>query len=233
MVQTAAQLHESSYSQSGEDRIVAFAFNSLGIQKPTYLDIGAYNPKKLSNTFLFYERGFRGVCVEPNRELAAYIARKRPGDVVLNVGAGFTDAHEQDLFLLETETLSTFSKAESERMVELGYPVKAVEKIPLMPINDLLARFDPWPNFVSLDAEGMDFDLLRAIDFTRFRPEVICVETVEFETGEHDPAIAEFLVSKGHRVYAMTPVNTIFVNRGAWERRPRHWPGKKLRTEQP
>lgn len=45
-----------SYSQCGEDRILAFIFRSLGIDKPSYLDIGAHHPYMLNNTMYFIGR---------------------------------------------------------------------------------------------------------------------------------------------------------------------------------
>src|SRR5215470_302661 len=55
-----------TYSQFGEDLIISDLFNKLSIDRVSYLDIGANNPSFVSNTYLFYERGFRGVLVEPN-----------------------------------------------------------------------------------------------------------------------------------------------------------------------
>ncbi|MFM7886227.1 MAG: glycosyltransferase family 2 protein, partial [Pseudanabaena sp.] len=54
-----------SYSQCGEDLIIQFIFSSLGISKPSYIDIGAYDAHKLSNTAVFYEQGSRGINIEP------------------------------------------------------------------------------------------------------------------------------------------------------------------------
>ncbi|MFM6249337.1 MAG: hypothetical protein ACKPEQ_09345, partial [Dolichospermum sp.] len=55
-----------SYSQCGEDLIINFIFNNLGIINPSYLDIGAHHPTYLSNTYSFYRKGCQGVCVEPD-----------------------------------------------------------------------------------------------------------------------------------------------------------------------
>jgi hypothetical protein len=55
----------SSYSQSGEDRIIEFFLNTTGLENATYLDIGASHPMAFNNTYLLYRRGLRGVCVDP------------------------------------------------------------------------------------------------------------------------------------------------------------------------
>jgi glycosyltransferase involved in cell wall biosynthesis len=55
-----------SYSQCGEDIIIDFLLTWLKIKNPTYLDIGANDPVKLSNTYYFYKKGSRGVLIEPD-----------------------------------------------------------------------------------------------------------------------------------------------------------------------
>ena len=59
---------EFSFAQSGEDLIANFIFKYLDIPKITYLDVGAWDPVEVNNTYYFYRRGFRGVLVEPNVE---------------------------------------------------------------------------------------------------------------------------------------------------------------------
>src|SRR4051812_41063504 len=63
---TARGRARPSYAQQGEDLAVASIFGLLGVGRPTYLDVGAGDPVEGSNTYLFYERGCRGVLVEPN-----------------------------------------------------------------------------------------------------------------------------------------------------------------------
>lgn len=73
-----------SYAQSGEDVVVDAI---LSRQKTGfYVDIGAYHPKVFSNTYLFYKRGWRGICVEPNPEAKILFQVARPRDVFVNVG---------------------------------------------------------------------------------------------------------------------------------------------------
>src|SRR5262245_33383940 len=89
-----------SYSQSGEDLIVSFLFQyTLGISKPTYIDIGAAHPTRFNNTYLFYRRGASGVLVEPNVTLIPALTSTRPRDTVLNVGIGVTDQDEANYYV--------------------------------------------------------------------------------------------------------------------------------------
>ncbi len=75
-----------TYSQNGEDLILALAFKHLHIEHPTYLDIGANKPFKGNNTALFYKRGAHGINIEPDPSVFSELARKRKRDINLNVG---------------------------------------------------------------------------------------------------------------------------------------------------
>jgi len=206
----------ATYSQTGEDRIVSYLFNSLHMQKPTYLDIGANEPVISNNSFLFYDRGSRGVCIEPDPHMYQRIKAKRPKDVVLNVGIGTEEAAAADFYLFpgKLNGWSTFSPEEARiREAESGLKPQVIS-IPLKNINDIMATyFKPWPNFISLDVEGLDLDILRSMDFDRFKPEVICVETISFSitnTEEKLHEISDFMHNKGYFTYADTHVNSIF-----------------------
>ncbi len=212
-----------SYSQCGEDLIVSFLMNILGISRPSYLDIGAHHPTYLSNTYLFYRRGCRGVCVEPDPELFKKIKRKRKGDRCLNVGVGSDPepVSEMDFFIMSSRTLNTFSKTEAERYQSYGnQKIKQVVSIPLIPINDMIRNhFSSIPNFVSLDVEGLDLQILQSMDFSKYRPEVFCVETLSYTENRTERKLNE-IIDLMHRkkyiTYADTYINTIFVEQGAW-----------------
>lgn len=205
-----------SYSQSGEDVIVNYLFNTYNITNPTYLEIGTNYPIKCNNTFYFYNRGSRGVCIEPDSEMYKVIKKVRPHDTVLNVGIGISDVKEAIFYLFpgEVNGWSTFSKEEAElREKKSGIKPKEVI-VPLRSINSVIEQyFNPWPNFISLDVEGLDLQILRSMDFDRFKPEVICVETITFSTNNTEEKIndiAAFMHMKGYITYADTHINTIF-----------------------
>jgi hypothetical protein len=80
-----------SYSQNGEDLIIKDLFARTGINKPTYLDVGANDPFYISNTYLLYTKGSKGVCVEPNPKLFKKLKRKRPRDICIQSGIAFDE----------------------------------------------------------------------------------------------------------------------------------------------
>ncbi len=205
-----------SYAQVGEDMIVNYLFNSLNISQPSYLEIGTNQPISCNNTYFFYNKGCKGVCVEPDAEMCKLIKEKRPNDTVLNIGIGLNDTPNATFYLFPgvLNAWSTFSEEEAEiRQKESGLIPKKV-LVALKPINDIIKQhFDTPPNYLSLDVEGLDLEILKTLDFENLAPDVICVETITFSitnTEEKVQDISDFMHSKGYFTYADTHVNTIF-----------------------
>ena len=219
-----AARHSVSFAQCGEDLIIDYCARTLGLREFSYLDIGAHHPSYLSNTYFFYRQGRRGVCVEPDVSLLPPFRRQRPGDVLLNIGVG-PEEGAQDFFVMTTPTLNTFSRQEARRYESYGNQrVERVEQVQIRCIDSILAEhFAGAPQLVSLDVEGLDFDILRSLDFARVRPPIICVETLTYAedgTERKLTEIVEFMRARDYFDYADTYVNTIFVDRTAWSRRP-------------
>ena len=206
-----------SFAQVGEDHILNYYFQSIGIKQPSYLDIGANMPVYGSNTYFFYSRGSSGVCIEPHPELSEHIRKKRPKDIVLNIGIGVSDISSADYYIFPKKFSgwNTFSKEEAEYRNANGQPYEKVIQMPLKPVNNILRdHFTHAPDFISIDVEGLDFDILKSLDFDQYAPKALIVETLRM--GDSNSAhkrtdIAEFLETKGYIVYADTFVNTIFI----------------------
>jgi FkbM family methyltransferase len=210
----------NSYSQSGEDLIIEFIFkNVLGQKNFKYLDIGAHHPIYLSNTALFYKSGMNGVCVEPDPLLHAKIERLRPRDICLNVGIGFSQVEDSqedlDFYIMSTRTLNTFSKEEAERLHKQGtYKIVGKVKIPVIHIHKIFKSYFV-PDLLSIDVEGIDFEIVKSIDFNRFRPKVLCVETAEFSPlppGTKTQETISFIQDQDYMAYGDTFNNTIFID---------------------
>jgi FkbM family methyltransferase len=209
-----AQGGKVSYSGAGEDLIVLAWLTRSGADPSTlrYLDVGAADPVELSNTYLLWTYGARGVLVEPDPEQAEKL-KTRTGDIVLNVGAAFDESVSATLVRFETRFFNTMlaeRAAVTERQSQSwDAPQAIVDKIevPLVSINRIIeAHFGgAAPDFLSIDAEGIDFAILRSLDLSRFNPSVICIEACtsleEFES----------LLSPHHyHLIAHTPDNFIF-----------------------
>jgi FkbM family methyltransferase len=209
-----------SYSQCGEDLIVDFIFRTIGINNPSYIDIGAHHPFRFNNTKIFYDRGCRGINIEPDPFLFSSIKKHRRFDVNLNIGV--SNVSTKLIFnIMSAPTMNTFSLEEAENLVKkFGFFIKNRVEVPVETIKDIIQDHhnSVFPDFLSIDVEGMDFIILKSIDFNN-GPIVICAETLSYEqdgTGVKNQEIIDYLLLKDYMVYADTHINTIFVKRNKW-----------------
>lgn len=214
---------KSSFSQSGEDLIVDFIFSIRGLTKPTFIDIGAHHPYYLSNTALFYNKGCRGINIEPDPELFSEFKQARKRDINLNIGIGVQEG-EMDFYLISSSTMNTFSKEEADELVrEHRMSIRQIRPISVDTLPGILQKYcgGKFPDFLSLDVEGIDFEILTTIDYQHTYPTVICVETISYSTtgrGKKNIKIIDFLRENDYILYADTNINSIFVRRSFWER---------------
>jgi FkbM family methyltransferase len=214
----------TSYSQCGEDLIIDFIFMWLGRKEVSYLDIGANDSSWLNNTYFFYLKGYRGVLIEPDEHLCKLLSARRPRDRCLNVAVGVDGKPSAKMYVMTSRTLNTLISSQATEYEGYGREkVERIVEVPQREINEILNReFDRTPNLVSLDVEGLDFEILKKWDFTRFRPEVFCVETLTFTqngTERKLTDIVDFMKGRGYFTYADTYINTIFVSNEAWSSR--------------
>jgi len=202
-----------SYSQCGEDIIIEFLLRDILKRKDiTYLDLGAHHSSFLSNTYYFYKKGFSGVLIEPDFYLFEEIRKRRQRDTVLNFGVGVSNKKEADFYIFNYRELNTFSKEIAEETKEEA-TLEEVIKVPLVTVNDILERYCKiCPSFISIDIEGLDLDIIKTLNFKKWRPEVICIETIRPSNRQKIQEITDVLAKNNYEVYAETYINTIYVN---------------------
>jgi FkbM family methyltransferase len=212
-----------TYAQNGEDRIIWFIFRALGISKPSYIDIGAHDPLYASNTALLYLNDSTGINIEPNPLLFKHFLKKRKRDVNLNIGIADTSGI-MDFYVLSGPALSTFSKEEAERMVrEYSLTVSRTLPIKVKTIAEVIREYagGVFPDFLSIDVEGLDESILHSIDWGASKPKVICVETISYSPkrdGVKNHALISYLESKGYMLIADTYINSLFVDTALWNK---------------
>lgn len=216
---------KKTYAQYGEDIILDGLCKTINIAQPRYIDIGTHHATNLSNTYFFYRQGSSGICIEPSPDLARAITKKRSRDIVRAVGIGATNSSEPlPYYVLTAQTMNTFSKEDAEQTISAPHmygpqKIEHIKLVPVIGINEILTEYGIYTDIVSIDTEGMDEEIVRAIDFTRHHPKIFCIETVtQSTTGifEKNMSLITFLKEKGYLVYADTYVNTIFVDSVLW-----------------
>ena len=204
------------YAQHAEDVILwDLIFAWLKIYPASYLDVGAYHPVRSSNTYLFYEQNCQGVLVEPNPALWEDLAKVRPRDVLVRGGIGIDGKDsEADYYVISGDgQLNTFSKKAAESLPARSggfHRIQKVLRLPLLDLNGLMQKhWGAAPTLLSIDTEGFELPILRSIDWKRYRPGVVCVETGH----PANAAIHKLMTAQGYDVRGGTFLNTIFVDR--------------------
>lgn len=206
-----------SGSQFGEDLSVLEYFLTIGKPVITYLDIGANHPKLHSNTYLFYRNGSSGVLVDANSKICKKLQKSRAQDKTINVGIASTGRGIMDLTVMDIDGLSTLNPEWKEHILAQGITSETgTQSVKIIGINSLLEEHFPQlpPDYVSIDIEGMDFEVLKAWDFTRWRPRIICIETGVLTCGKYvrDERFKNLMDQRGYHAIFQTFSNTIFLN---------------------
>lgn len=213
---------KSTYSQAGEDSILAYIFRFLRIpiEEIDYIDLGANHAKEMSNSYYFYKRGAKGVLVEANPKLIPELKFYRHRDVILNNCIDISSGNEVDFYVLSGDGVSTTDLKAAEKFCEISPELSIVDKIKVKTITyeDIVRDYlGKTPTILSIDIEGKDDKILKSIDFEHSRPLVIIVEMIEYSTklsyNTKNNSISEFMNSVEYDEYAFTGINSIFIDK--------------------
>jgi len=192
-----------SFSQFGEDRILLEYFESIGISRGIFLEIGANHPTQLSQTWLLEQNGWTGFLIEPLPEMAAMLTKQRPNSKVFESAVSSAEKRGQAYLIVKED------QAESELVFDRPTNDCAFQPVPVRTIDDVLSeagcqRID----FLSIDIEGMEIPALTAFDFDRYRPALILIEDHCQDLTKH-----RFLTSKGYKVVNRCGCNNWYILR--------------------
>ena len=201
-----------SWSHEGEDLILSRIFG--GQAGGFYVDIGAHHPKRFSNTYLFYKRGWRGINIDAMPSSMKLFDKKRPRDINLEMGIG-TNVGELDYYVFNDPALNGFSKELSDQRHEAdtAYQVREVIKVDVQPLSQVLdchLNTNQEIDFMSVDVEGLDFDVLKSNDWSRYRPKFVLAEILGSSLHEIEQSeIGQFMRDQNYVLYAKC-MNTVF-----------------------
>lgn len=164
-----------SYAQNYEDVTLRRAL--LDISAGFYVDIGGYDPDMHSVTRHFYDMGWSGVNVEPNPVNLAKFALSRPRDINLGVAVG-AHAGEIDLHVIGDTGLTTTVESMAAGHAAAGYATTSVVRTPMITLQALFETHCAGRtiDFLKIDVEGAEADVILPYPFADVRPRIIVVE---------------------------------------------------------
>ena len=213
------------YSQNSEDVLLARCFE--GKNDGFYVDVGAEDPVEGSITKHFYERGWKGINIEPVPFFFDRISSDRPRDINLNCVASDRDDQTLNLCVSVGTGLSTLDLERQEALKR--NPERAVQLIEVQSqtLNSIFrTHATQHIDFLKIDVEGHELAVLRGLDLTTHHPRVIVIETTlpsmhpggrvpmqeRPETAPDFAAIDQLVSSAGYRKVYFDGLNTWWID---------------------
>ena len=177
------------------------------------MDIGAHHPKRFSNTYYFYKNGWRGINIDAMPGGMRAFNKVRPRDINIEIPVS-SRGEKLTYYAFSDPALNGFSEDLSrKRDAEGENKIIFTRELQAMPLKEILSQYLPQGtqiDFLSVDVEGMELDVLQSSDWGRYKPRVVLVEQrmVSLEQSEASE-IAQFMRSNGYLPYAKT-ANSVF-----------------------
>lgn len=206
---------KKSYSQFGEDIEVLNFFQNKN--SGYYVEIGANDGLRGSNTVLLEQNGWKGLLIEANPDLISIAAQLRPNSTIINCAVlaskniGTIDFYQVKGSPPHLDGLSTIMDTENfiPRIISYGGEIKKI-RVPATTLNDLLVHYKAPSSFefLSIDVEGAELEVLKGFSIDRFTPRIILIEDNSYGA---DISIRNYLQQYGYIRVHRTGVNDWYV----------------------
>ncbi len=144
-----------------------------------YVDVGAHHPKRISNTYYFYRRGWRGINIDPLPGMKRLFDLYRPRDTNLQCAVS-REPGTATYYMFDDSSLNGCSSECPHSAPDVqGHRQIGRMQVPTVPLKQILDEHLPAGttiDFLTVDVEGMDLDVLLSNDWSRYRPRFILVE---------------------------------------------------------
>lgn len=196
-----------SFGQCYEDLIINRM--TADITRGIYVDVGAHHPIRISNTFLLFLRGWKGINIDPLPSSKKWFDRIRPNDCNLNIGVASEGGGETlTYYSFQGAAYNTFDEKQAKRIIDSrASSLLERKEVPVYTLADILnrnlAQFGDTIDVLNVDTEGMELDVLRSNDWSKYKPRYIILESLS--SGDNiinvyeDDAV-KFLIDKGYFV---------------------------------
>lgn len=196
-------LHPAIFGERREtDQVSAYLDSDTGV----FVEVGAYDPEILSQTLHLENAGWRGILIEPLAERAELLRRRRKA-TVFEVAAGAPEDAGRLLPLQVAGALSTL-RAEPR---ELKVRASETRMVPVRTLDSILEEAGiETVDFVSIDVEEAELDVLRGFSLERYRPRLVLIEDGMLHLDKH-----RHMLARGYKLVRRTALNNWYVPRAA------------------
>jgi FkbM family methyltransferase len=150
------------------------------------VDVGCYHPLQRNNTMLLYQKGWRGINIDISDFSIKLFNFLRPDDFNLNVAVSNKEGEIDMFFQKKLSQLSTIKENSAKNAFQGNILNKKILSRKLTSILDESKYKDQKIDFLNVDAEGSDFEVLQSLDLNKYSPELICIEVIEKDPENSD-----------------------------------------------
>ncbi|MCQ2973205.1 MAG: FkbM family methyltransferase [Bacteroidales bacterium] len=205
---------KKSFSQDGEDMLLASFYENQKNYKGFFIDVGAHHPFRFSNTAFFYNQGWKGINIEPTPNLFKRFKKHRKRDINLNYGIGNGDT--LTFYIFNEGALNTFDQnLAKERDGSKNGKYKIINKVSIQTqtLENILDNYLPKNqiiDFLTIDVEGFDYQVLTSNNWGKYIPKYIMIECESSVENLNNDPIYIFLKSKNYEYVGRTKRTSIF-----------------------
>ena len=160
----------------GEDLEIVKYFENLN--NGFYVDVGCYHPVEVNNTYLLYKKNWKGINIDPNKFSIELFNFLRPDDLNYNLAISNKGGQGEFYYQKKLSKLSTLKKAIAKGVFQENFKTKKITTSRLTDLIDKTKFKNKKIDFLNVDAEGSDLDVLKSLNFDIYRPKIICVEII-------------------------------------------------------
>ena len=202
-----------SYSQFGEDLIIQTFFQSQ--KSGTYIDVGCNEPINYSNTWKLYLSGWTGIAIDANPSLTEKFKKVRPLDTVVAKPISNKKQIIEFYFSKKSHLISGIGEKRDSPWSRTDENCDVIECESERLDNILLEHNIPSDfDFLNIDTEGNEKDILISLDLNKFKPKLICVEIHDFTISTSEKSdIEELLSSMGYYIVAFSKPSIFFARK--------------------
>ncbi len=204
-----------SFSQAGEDQIIRFLLSD--IQQGFYVDIGCNDPVRISNTYSLYQRGWSGLNIDLDETCINQHRALKPRDTSL-IAAVSNEEKEMTVYEFEDTEVNTLAREVYHRW-KFIWKFKQTRQITTTTLQQIFEENNITHtdiDLLSIDVEGLDFQVLQSFDIEQYRPKLIVIELMQLNlaslTDLRENEIYIYLKDNGYLLSAYSGLNAFFID---------------------
>ena len=173
-----------SFTRYGLDLLLKHFFRDK--KEGIYIDVGCFHPKLANNTYLLYKKGWSGINIDVDPHTIEMFNYLRPRDYNKQIAVSDKSGEVELYFYHDRSAINTLSKETFDARGGKSLDVKKIKSQTLNSIIENSLFKDKKIDFLTIDVEGYEMNVLKGFDINRYRPDIIVLEFIDYASKEQE-----------------------------------------------